>query len=314
MAPVAEHHRERDRREQVDEREVEAVEEDRLHVRLAVALGDLAELAQVRLLTGEGLDDPHPRDVLGEGGRDEPEPLAHRGVGPGRALAEDHARDAHERDHDERREREPPVEHEEEDRRAEEGERVLDEARDPVGDELVDRLDVVRQPADDHPRAVPLVEAEREVLEMVEEVVAQVGQDALADPAGEVGLDVAHAPAQQPEEQEGADDPPELGEVVLADPVVDRVLGEERRREREGRREQQRADREDRPRAVGPREADEHREPPPRALPGPVLDLRAALVHQVAARLPDPHDAASSASPAVASTASANCRSSSPCS
>ena len=181
------------------------------------------------------------------------------GVGPGRALAEDHRRDAHERDHDERREREAPVEHEEQDRGAEEGERVLDEARDPVGDELVDRLDVVRQPADDHARAVPLVEAEREVLEVVEEVVAQVGQDALADPAGEVGLDVAHAPAQEAEEQEGADDPPELAEVVLADPVVDRVLGEERRREREGRREQQRADREDRPRAVGPREADEHR-------------------------------------------------------
>src|SRR4029079_1021727 len=67
VAPVAEHHRERDRREQVDEREVEAVEEDRLHVRFAVALGDLAELAHVRFLTGEGLDDPHPRDVLGQG-------------------------------------------------------------------------------------------------------------------------------------------------------------------------------------------------------------------------------------------------------
>ena len=44
VAAVAEDDRERDRREQVDEREVEAVEDDGLHVRVAVALGDLAEV------------------------------------------------------------------------------------------------------------------------------------------------------------------------------------------------------------------------------------------------------------------------------
>ena len=79
-----------------------------------------------------------------------------------------------------RREREPPVEEEEDDRRADEGERVLDEARDAVGDELVERLDVVRQPADDHARAVALVEAEREPLQVAEERVAEVGEDPLA--------------------------------------------------------------------------------------------------------------------------------------
>ena len=47
-----------------------------------------------------------------------------------------------------------------------ERQRVLDEARDAVGDELVDRLDVVRQPADDHAGAVALVEAEREPLQV----------------------------------------------------------------------------------------------------------------------------------------------------
>ena len=314
VAAVAEHHGERDRREQVDEREVEPVEDDRLHVRFAVVLGHLAEVARVCLLARERLDDPHPRDVLGERGRHEAEPLAHGRVRAGGALAEDHRRDAHERDHDQRRECQAPVEDEEQDRGAEQSERVLDEARDPVGDELVDRLDVVRQPADDHARTVALVEAEREVLQVVEKAVAQVGQDPLADPAGQVGLDVAHAPAQEAEEQEGADDPPELAQVVLADAVVDGVLGEQRRRERERRRQQQRADREQRPRAVGPREADEHPEPPARALPRPVVDLCGAVAHQVPARLPDPHEAASSASPARASTASANWRSSSPCS
>ena len=54
----------------------------------------------------------------------------------------------HQRQHDEGREGETPVEEEEDDRRPEQNERVLDEARDAVGDELVERLDVVRDPAD----------------------------------------------------------------------------------------------------------------------------------------------------------------------
>ena len=66
--------------------------------------------------------------------------------------------------------------------------RVLDEARDPVGDELVERLDVVREPADDHAGPVALVEAERQALEVPEEQVAQVGEHPLAGPAGEVRL------------------------------------------------------------------------------------------------------------------------------
>ena len=196
------------------------------------------------------MDDAHAGDVLGEGGGHEPEPLADGQVGAGRPLAEDRRRDAHERDHGERREGQPPVEDEEQDRRPEEGERVLDEARDAVGDELVDRFDVVRQAADDHAGAVALEEAEREPLEVVEQPVAQVGQDALADPAREVGLRVGQAPVQQPGEEERADDPPERRQVLVLDAVVDRVLGEERRRERGRRGEQERDDGERRPRLV----------------------------------------------------------------
>ena len=81
VAAVAEHDGERDRGEQVDEREVEAVEDDRLHVRVAIALGDRAEVVHARALAGEGVDDAHPGDVLGEGGRHEAEPLAHGAVG-----------------------------------------------------------------------------------------------------------------------------------------------------------------------------------------------------------------------------------------
>ena len=69
-----------------------------------------------------------PRDVLGERRRDEAEPLAHLPVRARRADAEERGRDGHERDHGEHGEREPPVEEEEDDGRADEDERVLHEA------------------------------------------------------------------------------------------------------------------------------------------------------------------------------------------
>ena len=81
---------------------------------------------------------------------------------------------------------------------------------DAVGDELVERLDVVRQPADDHAGAVPLVEAERQPLEVLEELRPQVGEHPLADPAGQVGLRVGHSPVREPGDEEQSDDQVEL--------------------------------------------------------------------------------------------------------
>ena len=208
---VAEDDGERERREEADEREVEAVQHDRLHVRLAVVERDRAEVLRRALLAHERLHHPHAGDVLGERRRHEPEPLPHRRVRAGRARAEERARDDHERDHDQRREREPRVEHDQQERRAAEQERALRERRDAVGDELVDRLDVVRHPADQHAGPVPLVEAERELLQVAEELLAEVGEDPLADPAGHVRLDVGHAPVRQRDDDEEDHDDGELG-------------------------------------------------------------------------------------------------------
>ena len=290
VAAVAENDGERDRREQVDKREVEPVQDDGLHVRISVALRDDLEVARVRLLAREGLHDAHARDVLGERRSHEPQAFAHRAIGARRANAEDDGRDAHQRDHGEGRQGEPPVEDEEQDRRADQRQAVLDEARDAVGDELVDRLDVVRQAADDHAGARALVEAERKPLQMAKEADAQVGQDAFADPAGEIRLHVAHRPVEQSRQHERADDPPELAEVVLADAVVDCVLRKERWCQRSRGRRQQRNDREHRPRAIRPGQPRERSDAPPRASPGPVVDLDLLDRAEVAARLPDPHE------------------------
>ena len=135
----------------------------------AVAGAYLAEALVGLRLAGEGLDDAHPGDVLLQRGGDQPEPLADAAIRARRASAEDRRGDGHQREDDERGEREAPVEQEEDDRRADENEEVLDEARDPVRDQLVQRLDVVREPRDDRTRAIALVEAEREAAEVAEE-------------------------------------------------------------------------------------------------------------------------------------------------
>ncbi len=201
VAAVAEHDREGERREEADEREVEGVQDDRLHVRVAIVARNRAEVLRGALLAYERLHHPHPRDVLGERRRYEPESLPHVRIGASRARPEERRRDDHERDHGERHEGESRIEHEQEDGRAAEHQRALGERRDPVGHELVDRLDVVRHPADQDAGAVPLVEAERESLQMTEELLAHVGEDPLADPTGHVRLDVGHAPARQPGER-----------------------------------------------------------------------------------------------------------------
>ena len=288
VAAVAEDDRERDGGEQVDEREVDAVEDDRLHVRLAVAQSDRTEVRVRGFLARERLHDAHAGDVLRQRRGDEPEPLAHVRVRARGVPAEDDGRDAHERDDRACREREPPVEDEQQHGRADERERALHERRHAVGDELVDRLHVVREAADDHARPVALVEAEREPLQVREELVAQVGEDPLPDPAGEVRLDVRHAPVRETGGDEDADDELELRAGVPVDRVVERVLRQVRRRERRQRRGQKRDDGEPGASAVGARQAPQRPETATRRAPRPVVHLRAALLRQVTSRLDGP--------------------------
>ena len=147
---------------------------------------------------------------------------------------------------------------------------------------------------------------------MTEERVPQVGQDPLARPAREVRLRGVRSEVQDADQQKKGDDDRQRVQVVLRDPVVDRELRQVRRRERGRRRREECDDRERGLALVRRGELRERRHAADRPLPRPVVDLRPALLHQPAARLVDLH-ATSSISPR-ASTASANCRSSRPCS
>ena len=188
VAAVAEHDRGREGGEEVDGREVEPVEDDRLVVRVAVEAVDAAEADLVPRLARVGLDDAHAGDVLRKRRGDEADALTHAPVGAVGADAEPDRRERHQRQHRQRREREPPVEHEQDDSRADEQHQVLHERGDAVGDQRVERLDVVRDAADDGAGAVALEVPEREPLQVREELDPQVGERTFAHPAGEVRL------------------------------------------------------------------------------------------------------------------------------
>ncbi len=247
------------------------------------------KLAWLRGLAGVRLHDAHARDVLRQGGGDEADALAHAAVGAVRANAEPHRRERHQRQDRERREREPPVEHEQDDGGADDERRVLDEAGDAVGDELVERLDVVRDAADDGAGAVALEVAEREPLQVREQPPAQVGENPLPDPAGEIGLHGGEAEGGEAGGDEGDHDPHERAQVAGLDALVDGELGEERRHQGDEREREQRDDGAGGARPVGEREPREQAEAAARLAPRPVADLAAALVGEVAARLPHLH-------------------------
>ena len=97
---------------------------------------------------------------------------------------------------------------------------------------------------------------------MREEAQAQVLEDALANPAGEVGLEVGGPPVHERGGDERGDDPIERGEVAGHDPVVDREFREVGRREARGRAQHERHEREDRPPPVGTQKLGDALKPP----------------------------------------------------
>jgi hypothetical protein len=156
-------------------------------------------------------------------------------------------------------------------------ERRLEERHDPVADERVERLDVVREAADHDAGPHARVEAERERLEVLEQLAAQVLQRALADPAGQVGLRGGGGQREQrggEEDERGAVEPREVAGLDRRH----RPLRERDRRERCGRREDQRQEHQRDTRPVRPQQLDQPAQ----------LASAAARLAQPAAQLGEP--------------------------
>ena len=116
---------------------------------------------------------------------------------PGRGEPERHARHQQHGEGEEGDRGRARVEHHQDHRGADERQRGREERRDALGHELVERLDVVGQARDQHARPVARVEADRQALEMLEQLDPEVLQRPLAHPVDEVGLQVGGDPVHR---------------------------------------------------------------------------------------------------------------------
>ena len=177
------------RRQQLDRGEVGRVQVDGPHVGLAVLVVQLGEAPLVALLLAERAHDADARQRLLEVGGDQRDLLAREPVGARRGDAERErcptSSTGNTRNVTSAR---PGSSSEQDHRRADQRQRRRRRASDAVGDELVERLHVVGQARDQHARLVARVEADRQPLEVAEDLDAQVLERALADPVDQVGL------------------------------------------------------------------------------------------------------------------------------
>ena len=127
------------------------------------------------------------------------------------------------------------------------------------------------------PAPVALVVAHWEPLQVREDVAADVGEDALAGPADEVGLGAGRREPDQPDADERDHDPGQRVEVALGDAVVDGELGQVRRGEAGRHRQQHGDEAERRPALVGRHVAPESADAPQPALARRVLGRRDAV-------------------------------------
>ena len=177
-------------------------------------------------LLAEAAHDPHPAEALLQVGGDRRDPLSRFAVGAVGDDPEDDAGGGDQREGDEGDQGQLDVEDEQDDDDADQGQDAGEHRHDAVGDELVERLDVVGHAADQHPGAAPGEEADRHRLKVDEDALAQVLERAGPDPADQVGLQVGGGRVEDRDDEEGDDDQVERGDVAGLDPGVDRLAGQ----------------------------------------------------------------------------------------
>ncbi len=226
QSAVPEDERHGDGGQQLDDRPEQRVVGDRAQVRLQVVGVDLLELAELGALAAEKLHHAHPGDPLLQERVDTGEPDANVAIGAANVLAKPVGGEPNGRQHQERDERQLPAHEQHHAYNKDQGEDVPEHGHDARGEQLVQHLDVARQPGHQPADGVAVEEAEAETLELGEDLGAQVVHDPLADPGGQQGLRVA--------QHQGEDDRPGVdcgqkgnqAQVAVGDRLVDRHLGQ----------------------------------------------------------------------------------------
>ena len=217
------------------------VQVDRLQVGLAVELVELGHPVDVAPLLREAPHDPHPAEALLQVGRHLRDPLSRDPVGARRDDPEDQARDRQQRQRQEDDQRQLDIGDQHDHHDPDQGQGAGEEGDDAGADQLVESVDVIGDPRDQHARPVSGEESDRHLLEVREDPDPQVLQRPLPDPADQVGLQIRGAPADQRRAEEAATISSSAA-CVVGQGRRDRLADQEGRSQRRDRGEDQRAE------------------------------------------------------------------------
>src|SRR5919198_298928 len=202
---------------------------------------DLRLAARPVLLEGlalapERLHDAHARKTLLQRCQGLGDTVANRAVGAPGAVVEAPAREDEDRERDERDRRQRGRENDQGGDRQRDLQRAAGDLDERLADELRQRLDVGRQPRDQHPGALALEEAERQGLQLVECGRPQRTQEPLACSRRQEDLRTYDQRLRQGEGEERDRGGIQRRAVVLLDACVHGVADERRPRECDQRR------------------------------------------------------------------------------
>jgi hypothetical protein len=141
-------------------------------------------------------------------------------------------RDRDQRQQHQRDQRQAPIEGNHQAQRRPCHERVVDDAEHGLGDDALDGVDVIADPRHDLARAIVRVKPDRLVHQSVEELLAQVEDDALADPLGQIVLGQADQAGHRRRRDARADEERHVAELgIRARQLVDQSAEDQRRRQ-----------------------------------------------------------------------------------
>ncbi len=179
-------------------------------------------------LPPEELNDAHPRDALLQIGVDSRDARTNVAIRFAHFGAKDVRRPVDERDHPERRERQPPILGDHQDADGQQREQIAKSGDDAGGEQLVERLDVGRHARDQAPDGIAIEEDDGQALHVAEDVAAQIAHHALAEQAREDGFAVLTGERNDERQPEQDRRLPDEDIVAHRQRDVDHTLGHER--------------------------------------------------------------------------------------
>src|SRR5579871_183436 len=182
---------------------VERVSHDGVFIRVHVLGVDAVKAAVGAPFTIEKLQHHHAGDVLLQIGVDAGDGGANAAVRVAHGLAENHRRPEDERQHGKGYEREPPVHPQHDDHDSGEHEDIFKDRHHAGGKHFIQRVHICSDARYKAANRIPVIEPDVHVLQVAEDLAAEIKHDFLPSPQHEIGLRVFQAKADQQQREVG---------------------------------------------------------------------------------------------------------------